>query len=350
MHQLSYRGRGDLRIDQVPTLDPDAGEVRVRVHSVGICMSDIYGVSGRNDRRDVVLGEGDVLVMGHEISGQIEALGSGVAGPPVGTAVAVNPIFGCGACAACLRGDENLCGARTVHGCAPAAPGGFADTIVLPARNVVPLAPGTTPEIGALVEPLSVGFHGVRLAALDAADDVLVIGGGIIGLGAALAAQREVGDRVLVLEPRAERRALAETLGLRTGHPDDLDQLDGAFSVALDCVARPETFAGAVRAVPEGGRVILVGIYSDEIPLPVSMVVWRETRIIGSYGYSHADVVDVAAWVGSGEVDLQPLIQHRVGYDGLIGAFGAYADGSLTAVRTLFQPEFGAATDDPPHQ
>ena len=338
MHQLSYRGGGDLRIDDVPALEPAAGEVRVRVHSVGICMSDVYGVSGLNDRRDVVLGDGDVLVMGHEISGHVEALGPGVTAPPVGTAVAVNPIFGCGSCAACLRGDENLCAGRTVHGCAPAAPGGFADTIILPARNVVPLPPGTTPEVGALVEPLSVGFHGVRLAALGPADDVLVIGGGIIGLGAALAARRQVGDRVLVLEPRAERRALAEGLGLRTGHPDELADADGAFTVALDCVARPETFAGAVRAVPAGGRVVLVGIWADEIPLPVSLVVWRETRITGSYGYSHADVADVAAWVGSGAVDLTPVIQHRVGYDGLIDAFGAYADGSLTAVRTLFQP------------
>ena len=86
------------------------------------------------------------------------------------------------------------------------------------------------------------------------------------------------------------------------------------------------------------GRVVLIGIWADQIPLPVSLVVWRETRITGSYGYSHADVVDVAAWVGSGAADLAPLVQHRVGYDGLIDAFGAYADGSLNAVRTLFQP------------
>ena len=338
MQQLSYRGGGDLRIDDVPAGEPGAGNVRVRVHSVGICMSDVYGVSGLNDRRDVVLGRGEVLVMGHEISGHVDALGPEVTQPAIGTAVAVNPIFGCGHCPACTRGDENLCADRTVHGCVPAAPGGFADSIVLPARNVVPLAPGTPPEIGALVEPLSVGFHGVRLAALAPEDDVLVIGGGIIGIGAALAARRQVGDRVLVLEPRPERRALAERLGLRTGHPDDLAAADGAFSVALDCVARPETFAGAVRAVPAAGRVVLVGIWADEIPLPVSLVVWRETRISGSYGYSRADVADVAAWVGSGEADLAAVVQHRVGYDALIDAFGAYADGSLTAVRTLFQP------------
>ncbi len=338
MLQLSYRGGGDLRIDEVPAPEPAAGEVRVRVHSVGICTSDVYGVSGLNDRRDVVLQPGGVLVMGHEAAGYVDAVGPGVQSPAVGTAVAVNPIFGCGTCAACARGDENLCLQRTVHGCLPDAPGGFADAMTVPARNAVPLSHSTSPEIGALVEPLSVGFHGVRLAALTPDDDVLVIGGGIVGLGAALAAKRQVGDRVRVLELRAERRELAERLGLSAGHPDELEGAEGAFTVALDCVARPETFAGCVRAVGAGGRVVLVGIWADEIPLPVSLVVWNETQITGSYGYSHEDFADVAAWVGDDPGALAPLVQNRVGYDDVIPAFRAYADGSLTAVRTLFQP------------
>jgi threonine dehydrogenase-like Zn-dependent dehydrogenase len=70
----------------------------------------------------------------------------------------------------------------------------------------------------------------------------------------------------------------------------------------------------------------------------VSDVVGRETRIHGSYGYSNADFADVTAWVGSGEADLAPLIQHRVGFDGVVDAFAAYADGSLTAIRTLLRP------------
>jgi threonine dehydrogenase-like Zn-dependent dehydrogenase len=148
-----------------------------------------------------------------------------------------------------------------------------------------------------------------------------------------------VGDRVLVLEPRPDRRALAEALGLRAAAPDEILGGGGRFDVALDCVARPETFRGAVEAVGSGGRVVLVGIWADEIPLPVSLVTWHETRIFGSYGYSHADFEDVAGWVGREGPLLAPAIQHRVGYDGVIGAIRAYGDGSLTAVRTLFQPD-----------
>jgi L-iditol 2-dehydrogenase len=93
-----------------------------------------------------------------------------------------------------------------------------------------------------------------------------------------------------------------------------------------------------VRAVPPQGLVVLVGIWEDYIPLPVSLVVGRETRIAGSYGYNQADFADVTAWVASGEVDLSPLIEHRVGLDALPEAFREYADGSLEAVKTVLQP------------
>ncbi|MCW2954965.1 MAG: zinc-binding alcohol dehydrogenase, partial [Conexibacter sp.] len=137
----------------------------------------------------------------------------------------------------------------------------------------------------------------------------------------------------------AERRALCAALGLEAAEPGAVLGSGARFDVALDCVARPETFAGAVRALRPQGLVVLVGIWEDEIPLPVSDVVWRETRIAGSYGYSPADFADVVAWVGRGEADLGRLVQRRVGFDGLIPAFAAYADGSLGAVRTLFQPD-----------
>lgn len=338
MRQLSYRGGGNLTVEEA---DPPAlrdGDVRVRVHSTGLCKSDIYGYSGLNDRRDVVLGERGVLVMGHETAGLVDECAAGVTGLVPGTAVAVNPICGCGRCESCLAGTENLCERRTVYGCAPSAPGGFAEMMTVPATNVFPLVEGTPIEWGALVEPLCVGFHGVQLAGLQPGDAVLVIGGGIIGLGAALAAQRQTEGSVLVLEPIAARRAMAERLRLQAAVPEDVLGSDRVFDVALDCVARPETFRGAVQAVRPQGLVVLVGIWEDEIPLPVSTVVWRETRIVGSYGYSHGDFADVTAWVGSGDVDLAPIIEHRVGFDEVIGAFEAYADGSLDAVRTLLQP------------
>lgn len=338
MLQLSYRGQRRLAVE---TAEPPAlrrGQVRVLVHSVGLCKSDVYGYCGVNDRRDKVLGEGDVLVMGHEASGTVEELGPGVEGIEVGTPVAINPVVGCGDCARCAAGDENLCDERVILGCRPDAPGGYAETVAVLARTVVPLPEGLSLEYGSLAEPLTVGAHAVRLADPQPGERALVVGGGPVGLGAALAARRRLGDDVLVAEPLPERRALCERLGLRAAAPEEVFETDSGFDVALECVARPETFEGAISAVRTQGLVMLVGIWSDYIPLPVSTLVWRETRVMGSLGYSPADFADVVHWIADSGIDLAPIIQHRVGFDDVIAAFDGYADGSLGAVRTLFQP------------
>jgi len=183
----------------------------------------------------------------------------------------------------------------------------------------------------------------VRLAEMRPGAQVLVLGGGIIGLGAALAAARTGASHVTVAEPLGERRAIAEQLGLAAVHPDEIFEAGARasdrFDLALDCVARGETIAASVRATGRKGTVMLVGIWADEVPLPVSRVVENETRVLGSFAYSHGDFVEVAEWVGSTDMDLSPIIQLRVGFDGVIDAFERYADGSLDAMRTLFQPE-----------
>ena len=353
MLQLSYRGHGRLAVEDVAPAALRPGEARVRVHSAGLCKSDVYGYSGVNDRRDKVLGPGDVLVMGHEASGVVEEIAPQTSRATgyradrgtfvgVGDAVAINPIVGCGDCGACAAGEEHLCAHRTILGCTPAAPGAFAESVAVPMANLVRLPEGLPLEWGALVEPLAVGAHALRLADPAPGASALVVGGGPIGLGAALAARRRLGDGVLVLEPLPERRALCERLGLRAAAPEDVLGGERRFDVAVDCVARPETLEGAISAVPPQGTVVLVGIWSDYIPLPVSTVVWRETRIVGSFGYSRYDFSDVARWIGTSGVDLSPIIERRVRFDGVIGAFEAYADGSLAAVRTLLQPEEAA--------
>lgn len=338
MLALAYRGQGRLSVEETPALTPGPDEARVRVHAVGLCTSDVYGVSGVNDRRDVVLGPGDTLVMGHEAAGHVAGAPAGTgAGVQPGAPVVVNPIRGCGACADCAVGAANVCARRRVYGCLPALPGAYADELVVPAANLHPFAGPAPLEWGALVEPIAVGAHGVRLAGVARGDELLVVGGGMIGLGAALSAARR-GAEPLVLEPRPERRALAARLGLRAAAPSAVLGSGARFAAAVDCVARPETLAGAVAAVGRRGTVVLVGIWADEIPLPVSAVVAAETRIVGSYAFTDAEFADVAGWVASGVVDLGPLIEHRTGWDDLVDAFSGYADGSLTAVRTLFRP------------
>lgn len=340
---LLYHGEGRLTVGESATPHAGPGQVRVRILSVGLCRSDLHGYSGRNNRRDEVLGPGETLVMGHEAVGLIDELGAGVGGMELGQAVAIDPIEGCGDCDHCAAGETNLCPDRRVYGCIPAAPGGFAEVMVAPAANATPLAAGLSPEWAALIEPLTVGEHGVRLAGVEEGDRVLVVGGGVIGLGAAFAAARR-GAEVTISEPQAERREVIAGLGLTAVEPAALEELPPHFAVALDCVARPETVAAAVRAVGRSGTVVLVGIWSDEVPLPVSRVVENETRIIGSFAYRHEDFEDVAAWLAETDLDLDRLIELRVGFDGVIDAFDRYADGSFDGIRTIFQPDLEEAS------
>ncbi|MEZ5076794.1 MAG: alcohol dehydrogenase catalytic domain-containing protein [Solirubrobacterales bacterium] len=336
MRALLYHGRSRLSVGEVEIPAPGPGQVRVKVEAVGMCKSDIYGYSQLNQRRDEVLGEGETLIMGHEAVGHVEQLGPGVSGIEPGQAVAVDPIEGCGECEACRAGATNICPNRRVYGCIPAAPGGFAEQMIAPVANLYPLSGARPLEWGALVEPLTVGEHGVVLAEVGAGERVLVVGGGIIGLGAAFAAARR-GAEVTVSEPMPERRRLAAELGLEAISPQELEGREG-YAVALDCVARPETIAAGVAATGRLGRLILVGIWADDVPLPISRVVENETTVRGSFAYLHEDFVRVAEWIESTDVDLARLIELRVSFDDVIDAFDRYADGSLDAVRTVFKP------------
>jgi L-iditol 2-dehydrogenase len=334
---LLYHGQSRLSVDEVAEPHAGPGQVRLRIASVGLCRSDLYGYSLRNERRDEVLGPGEALIMGHEAVGVVDEVGDGVEGIAVGQAVAIDPIEGCGRCATCASGATNLCPDRRVYGCIPAAPGGFAEWMVAPAANATPVPEGASLELMALIEPLVVGEHGVGLTAIAEGSKVLVVGGGVIGLGAAFAAARR-GAEVTVSEPQANRRELITGFGLTAIPPEELESLAPEFECALDCVARPETLAAAIRAVGRKGTVVLVGIFSDEVPLPVSRVVESETRVLGSFAYTHEEFADVARWIAETELDLTPLIELRVGFDSVIDAFERYAAGSFDGIRTLFQP------------
>jgi 2-desacetyl-2-hydroxyethyl bacteriochlorophyllide A dehydrogenase len=278
------------------------------------------------------------MVMGHEIVGTVCGVGPRVDALNVDDVVAVNPILSCGECEFCRAGDENLCERRRIYGCVPGLPGAYADLFAVPAEKAVPFAGPAPTEWWALVEPFAVGAHAVSVGAVAADERVLVLGGGPIGLGAALAARRAGAGFVLVSEPNDHRRDVAARLGFDTVDPLAEELPRSLFPLALDCVGFSATLATALSAVPPRGRVVFVGLAEETIDLPATPLMVGERRIVGSSAYAMRDFRSTAEWIASGNDDLSPVIERRVDLDGLPAVFEGYAAGTLDAVKTVLQP------------
>lgn len=331
MRQLVFHGPRRLAVEERTPSALEPGEVRVRVHSVGVCGSDVHGYAGVNARRS------PGMVMGHEAVGTVLENGEG-ADVPIGTRVAINPLVGCGECRYCVAGDENVCERRRIYGCVPGLPGAYADEVVVLAGSAVPFGDGVPLEWGALAEPLSVGARAARVGKIGPADEVLVVGGGPIGLSAALASRRRGAARVVVSEPLAHRREVAGRLGFETVDPavDELPR--SAMTTSIECVGHGPTLRAALEAVAPQGLVVFVGLAEETIELTPTPLMVGERVIAGSSAYAPADFRDTVEWIAAGGDDLDPLIEHRVDLDGLPEVFEAYADGRLDAVKTLLQP------------
>jgi threonine dehydrogenase-like Zn-dependent dehydrogenase len=341
MRALVYHGPHDIRVEERPDPEPGPEEVLLRISATGICGSDLHGYTGENKRRH------PGQIMGHETVGRIVALGSGVAGAglEVERVATVNPVIGCGDCAQCAAGTEQLCPGRKVIGVNREIPSGFAELMLAPAGNVVVLPDDLPEEYGALIEPLAVGYHAARRGDVGPGDAVLVIGGGPIGQAAALAARRVGAERVVVSEPSRARRERVEKLGFATIDPmsGDLAQqvaaaLGGPASAVLDAVGTARTVGDGLRSSALGARLVLVGMGAPELNLAAFDVSTFERSIVGSFTYRSDEFRETAEWVASRPDGLQYLIDDRVGLDGAPGAFARLASGDLDVSKIMVFP------------
>jgi threonine dehydrogenase-like Zn-dependent dehydrogenase len=340
MRALVLRDFYDIALEERPDPVPGSGQAVVEVIATGICGSDFHGYSGENGRRH------PGQIMGHETVGRVRELGTDVAGLTVGQLVTVNPVMSCGECWACQSGQEQWCIRRVVLGVAPEIPAAFADRVAVPAANIVALPEEMPEELGALVEPMAVGYHAVRRGQPRPEDRALVIGGGPIGQACLLAARRLGVQALAVSDVSLSRRDLCARLGAEVVDPSagDLpeavaDRLGGPATLVVDAVGLSPTVSDAMAASALGSRIVLVGMGSPRLELSAYALSTEERALIGSFTYSAAEFTATAEWVGTVPDGIDALIDGRVGWDGAPQSFDDLARGRSTASKILVFPQ-----------
>ncbi|WP_211195885.1 alcohol dehydrogenase catalytic domain-containing protein [Agromyces sp. H66] len=327
-----------MTVEQRPTPEPGPGDVRLRIVATGICGSDVHGFTGENGRRS------PGQVMGHEAAGIVDALGAGVESPAVGTTVVVHPTISCGRCRSCRMGHDHLCAERSVIGVDPDRSSTFADYLVIPAANAVPFA--GSPDHGAVVEPLAVGWHAVNRGRLEPGENVVVIGGGPIGQAVALAAARRGAARVTVTEPVATRRALVARLGAEAIDPDDaaaFHALPGA-DLVVDAVGDDRSLRAALELAVPGGRCVLVGMASPRLEVAAYDISTQERAVVGAFCYTAEEFAETARWAASAPDLVDPLVSATIPLEEAPAMFGRLADGAPVAGKVLIGMTRGAAS------
>ena len=326
---------GRLEVREVPDPEPGAGEVVVEIAYTGICGSDIHGFTGANGRR--VPG----MVMGHETVGHVLALGQGVSGPAVGTAVTFNPVVLPEADAADWLGHEQQHPGKWIIGVRPDVVAAFGQRVVVPARNLVALPAGMPLAHGALVEPVAVATHAVgRLAPGPGA--VLVTGGGPIGQSVVVALGRAGVSQVLVSEPTPARRDVLARLGAIPLDPGAGPLRDQVLAIlgepaagAVDAVGSTGSLGDCLTATVPGATVCLVGMATPRLELSAFDISTAERTLVGSFTYSSLDFAQALASLAAAPDAAESLISRTVSLADAPATFIALAAGDGTPGKVL---------------
>lgn len=324
----------DVRIEDRPRPPaPQPGQVLLRMASGGICGSDLH-YAQHGGFGAVRLKE--PMVLGHEVSAHVEALGEGVTGLRKGQLVAVSPSRPCGGCHWCLQGLPNHCEKMRFYGSAmpfPHIQGAFREYLIADARQCVP-ADGLTPAEAAMAEPLSVALHATRRAGGMLGKSVLVTGCGPIGLLAILAARRAGADRIVAADlsdftlEMAARIGADEVVNL-SRNPDGLAafaQGKGTFGVLYECSGANAALNAGIAAMAPRGVILQLGLGGD-MTLPLGLLTAREIDLRGCFRF-HEEFATAVSLMQKGLIDVRPLITHSLPLSQAIAAFDIAADRS----------------------
>jgi alcohol dehydrogenase len=276
------------------------------------------------------------LILGHELAGEI------LAGPGSGRRVTVNPLITCGQCEFCVQGRNNLCSNRTMIGMTRA--GGFAQFVTTAASSVIELPTGMPARVAALTEPAATAVHAVNKAAAALARpiaecEVLILGGGAIGLLAALLVRSYGCPRAQLGEPNALRRASAQTnAGCRTYDPATAPgPAQNSIDLVIDAVGSEATRKAALAAVKPGGVITHIGLASGASEIDMRKLTLAEITLLGVYTYTTADLRAAVVALHEGAFGELSWVEERALADGA-QAFRDLDQGRAAAAKIVLRP------------
>lgn len=326
MKALVYLGPDTIALRDEPDAMRRAEDaVVVRVDAAGICGSDLHAYHGHDPRRV------PPLVLGHEAVGRT----------PDGRRVVVNPLITCGRCARCSEGRTNLCPNRLMVGMQ--FPGCFAEAVAVPEANLIDVPPGASDAAAALTEPAACVLHGLHLAARAMVRPVaeakaLVIGGGAIGLLAALYLKAWGARGVRLAETSPARRRTAERAGVAEAFdPRETPPEEAGFDLVFDAVGGATTRRVASAAAAPGGVILHIGLQDNEGGFDARRLTLQEIAVIGTYTYTRADLVAALDALAGGVLGDLGWVEERPLTEGA-AAFAELASGRSAAPKILLRP------------
>jgi L-iditol 2-dehydrogenase len=301
------KSQGDMAMETLPLPHLDADQVLVQVAAVGVCGSDVHYYEHGRIGPYVV---DHPLILGHELSGRIAAVGSAVDPARIGNRVAVEPQRPCRKCKQCKAGRYNLCPDMEFYA-TPPIDGAFAEYVTIQSDFAHDIPDSVSDEAAALIEPLSVGLWACERAEIKPGSRVLIAGAGPIGIIAAQAARAFGATEIYITDIAEDRLDFALQHGATHALNAKTDSVEGLdVDAFIDASGAPQAVRSGIKAVGPAGRVILVGLGADDVELPVSFIQNREIWLSGVFRYTNTWPLAIQL-IADGKVDLDILVTGR---------------------------------------
>lgn len=334
-----YAGDQPLKIEEVPTPTPAPGEALIKVAACGVCHTDLHYLD-----HGVPTFKKPPLILGHEVSGVIAALGGGASPWKEGDRVLLPAVYGCGQCAMCRTGRENVCEKMVMFG--NNVDGGYAEYIIAPAKDLLRLPDELPLEEGAIIaDAVTTPYHAVvNRGDLKPGDQVVVFGCGGIGLNLVQIAAA-LGGNVIAVDILPEKLDWARQLGARiTLNGRDYERIDkeirkltgGGADIGFEAIGNPITQAQTFASLRTGGRFVVVGFSAQPMSLDIGRVMYREMEIVGSLGCRAVDYPRVLELARQNKIKVKELVTARFALEEINLAFDVLRRGE--GIRSIIIP------------